>query len=567
MKKGRLRLLLDWHKGALRSALAPMVLFFSLFLSSVGEAEKTIAPLSEIGVGINSNQPIDTGTGMILPNSDPELLADTGAAWVRLNFVLGPWTSPSDPTPHGPLNLTWFETYDRIVDGYLSEGVKVYALVGVEAVRLPEGTQNPRTFIQSEAFTELYVENWIQILDHFMNRIRVYESFNEPNDWAGGASAQLPPDAFARNLARLYRATKGDPSRKEDPAWQSLVLVTGPLFTHIFDNGASFWRQTFQAGIDHHGWEEIRNDLGSYPYDGIGIHYYIKEGAESASETVAAIKASADAMMAVTDSFEGPGHSKRFYCSEFGFRDDFTGSRDLTVEKMNACFSFFREDGRYAQAHWFSLIDIPGAPYGLYEFGKYDLAGRKTKTWCAFRDNAVQPIEGFPNQIRDGSFESGTLDHWTAYGQTSGILTSTQEGVGPTEGTKYFGISRNGGGIPGGAYQVVDVNRGDRLIAEVKVSTYRENGEEKSTAGRIGIDPTGGADPDSERVVWSRLIESPECAVPLQVEATAQSDRVTLFLYHIRKDEGFNIVGFDEVSLRVKGKEALPEPTSKLQVY
>lgn len=518
-------------------------------------------------VGLNSNQPIDTNTGAILYNSDPNLMADTGAEYVRLNFILGPWTSPDDPTKRGPDNLDWFETYDRMVDGYLEQGVEVYALVGNEAVRLPDGTTDPRTFTQSEAFTDLYEENWIAILDHFKDRVRVFESFNEPNDWAGGSAAQLPPDAFARNLARLYRATKGEEGRVDDPAWKDLTLVSGPLFTHNFDDGAGFWRQTFEAGIANHGWEEIREELGSYPYDGVGIHYYIKEGGEPPAETVAAIRASADAMMAVTDSFEGAGHGKRFYCSEFGFRDDYTGSRAATVGKMNALFDFFRSDGRYTQAHWFSLTDFPGAIYGLYEFGSPLLANRKNETWCAFRRNALGSGPIGMNRIEDGSFESGTLDHWATYGQTSGIRTSTQFGVGPTEGTKYFGLSRSGGGIPGGAYQTVPVQPGSRLSARAMISTYREGGEEKSTAARIGIDPTGGTDPEAESVIWSRLLESPSCAVPLAVEATAKSNRATVFLLHLQGGEGFNVVGFDEVTLTETKTSEPRHPISGFRVY
>ncbi|MCA9432837.1 MAG: phosphodiester glycosidase family protein, partial [Candidatus Omnitrophica bacterium] len=108
----------------------------------------TPPPKPDLGVGLNSNQPIDTNTGAILPNSDAELMGDTGAEWVRVNFVLGPWTSPDDATERGPQNLTWFETYDRIVNDYLAEGVQVYGLIGNESVRLPDEVMDPRTFTQ-----------------------------------------------------------------------------------------------------------------------------------------------------------------------------------------------------------------------------------------------------------------------------------------------------------------------------------------------------------------------------------------------------------------------------------
>src|SRR5262249_39567115 len=63
--------------------------------------------------------------------------AATGAAWTRVNFRLDVWSAPDDPTPHGPENLTWFQTYDRTIDYLTTHGVMVYGEISGEAVPAP----------------------------------------------------------------------------------------------------------------------------------------------------------------------------------------------------------------------------------------------------------------------------------------------------------------------------------------------------------------------------------------------------------------------------------------------
>ena len=53
------------------------------------------AKLAGEKIGIEANLPIDRATGALnLQIRNSRVIADTGAGWVRLNFVLGPWSSP-----------------------------------------------------------------------------------------------------------------------------------------------------------------------------------------------------------------------------------------------------------------------------------------------------------------------------------------------------------------------------------------------------------------------------------------------------------------------------------------
>ena len=78
---------------------------------------------------------------------------------------------------------------------------------------------------------------------------------------------------------------------------------------------------------------------------------------------------------------------------------------------------------------------------------------------------------------------------------------------------------------------------------------------------RIGIDPTGGTDPFSANIVWSDL-QNPLDAFSLhQVDAVAQSDTVTVFLYSAPTyPEVHTDIYVDDASLTVAGQG--PAPTA-----
>ncbi|HNT33691.1 MAG TPA: cellulase family glycosylhydrolase [bacterium] len=332
--------------------------------------------------GINNGAPISASTGAISPANDGQILMDTGTEWVRVNFILGPWSSPGDATPRGPQNLSWFETYDQIIDGMLAKGLKVYGLIGAEAV-----PNSRRDRLNTEEYAQEYAAVFQQIVDHFKGRIKVYESFNEPNDWAGGTVSQVEPRWFARYLELIYRAVKMDGERKNDPVLQEIVLVSGPLFTHLNDLGREYFSATWKAGTTQWGWDEVKSQTGSYPLDGVGIHIYVAQGEESDEELVALMKRNLDAMYQSLTELEGADVSKRFYLSEFGWTTKHV-SEQMQAHKMDVAFRLLELDSRMAQAHWFTLQDFPDGEYGIYRAGALTPENRKP-SYEMFRSHAT----------------------------------------------------------------------------------------------------------------------------------------------------------------------------------
>jgi hypothetical protein len=283
----------------------------------------------------------------------------TGTPWIRLNLRLDDWTAPDDDTRRGPDELTWFEAYDRVVDDYLARGIQVYALINDEAVysRAPHG---------SDAWIADYVQNAVEIVDHFKNRIRVFEIINEPNDWAGGTSARFSPRAYAKILQDTYLAVKHDAGHLADRCWQ-VQLVSGPLFSFDGTSGAEYLEQAYAIGTSQLAWDYTRAETGSYPLDGIGYHLYVAQGLDSSTADVRTrMHENLGAVWDVVTAYEGAATDKRIWVSEYGWEAGVVGD-SVQAERMQAGFAAMNELGTVALALYFNFQDFPGASYGVFD--------------------------------------------------------------------------------------------------------------------------------------------------------------------------------------------------------
>ncbi|HEX6837806.1 MAG TPA: hypothetical protein VF334_14600, partial [Polyangia bacterium] len=149
----------------------------------------------------------------------------TGTTWARLNFRLDVWSAPDDATRRGPEMLTWLEAYDRLVDELTTHGVQVYGQIGAESV--PGGGEP-----DSDDHVQRYAAAFVQIVDHFRDRVRVYETFNEPNNWRDAKSKRpaVAPLYYAKELQEIYLNTKYYNNRSQDPCAQ-VTIVSGALFS------------------------------------------------------------------------------------------------------------------------------------------------------------------------------------------------------------------------------------------------------------------------------------------------------------------------------------------------
>jgi hypothetical protein len=316
----------------------------------------TLAPGSARAdvAGVNMGAPV---WGGVVAEGAMNAAVDTGAHWVRVNFRLDAWAAPGDPTQHG--GRTWFDAYDRIVDGISSQGLEVYGLLNDE---LTNGVS--RTDLAGAAFEEAYAKNAIAVIDRYKDRVRVWETINEPNDWAGGTSARIPAAAFARLHARVYDDAKR--AHAGDPCWD-VTLVTGPLFSFDDVSSADYLDATITAGRSGGRWKAIREATGHDPVDGVGYHLYVAQGMGSPRTDVGAKGgANLDAVRAVLEK-RGIG-ARPVWVSEIGWRipdvDEAT-----QADRVDAMFETLGKRDDVASLQWFTIVDFPGNAWGLFRGG------------------------------------------------------------------------------------------------------------------------------------------------------------------------------------------------------
>lgn len=411
------------------------------------------APAHALYVCLDAGAPINESTGQIQLNA--AALKASGTQYVRVNFILGPWSNPNDATPRGPQSLSWKQTYDQIINSLTSQGIQVYALIGAQAVHSSAGGN-----YNSDQWVNDYTANFTTIVGQFKDRVRVYESFNEPNDWAGGSTAQVQPYWFAKMLQNIYLSVKINSGHQGDPTWQ-VTLVSGPGFSHDMDTVATYMQQTYQAGINQLSWTSIKNSYGTYPLDGIGYHIYVAQGSTNSTTVRNAVNNNLNAVWGAITGFEGSGTQKKLWISEWGWNTA-SVSESGQAGNLTTVFNLFKNDARIALASWFQISDFgTNDKWGLFRSGGLTDANKKP-SWQAFHDfaTAQSPTGSITGTVRD------TIGNY---------LQNVQVSASPGNFTTTTGA--------GGSYTLSNILAGSYTVTAAKFG-YRQGSQVASvTAG------------------------------------------------------------------------------------
>ncbi len=309
--------------------------------------------------------------GAVFDTSTSQAASDLGAEWVRLNFICLPeWSGPSDPG--------FFACYDSIVNGYVSKGLKVYGLIGAESVKTGYDRNAPQNFIEPLK-QAAYV-----IMQRYADRVKVFEIFNEPNDWAGGNTAQVSELWFARFIAAAYR-------QKITLGLNDVTIVSGPVLCletpEFYVSGKDYIYNTYVRGItdpdSNYNWETIYNQRGTYPLDGIGYHMYVFQGSTNATQITVSINKNLDEIWqgsAAGENYNGrnPYPAKKIWISEIGWQSSQVTDAGQAVNLITA-FKALKSNSRVRMGLWFTLNDWPDATWGLRR-----LDGSHKPAWDAF---------------------------------------------------------------------------------------------------------------------------------------------------------------------------------------
>lgn len=394
---------------------------FKLFLPVIGASGIPFVrvPVAE-KVGLDANRPIDPATGAIAAQvSDPQIIAETGVGWVRLNFVLGQtWFRVAE--------TGWQERYSRIIAGFRSRKLKIYGLIGAEAVSTPPGDQfrsAPPEGTAQDPWIDSYVESFVAIVRHFHQDVAAFESFNEPDDFHGGGNNWIHPGWFAVMLQAIHERVRND------PAIRHVTLVSGPLQgLHSDDQnnnnngGARYLRATYQEGKRRFGW----GNTAPFPFDGVGYHPYV---AQSPTSTEAQVRAAYTAYLKDFQTViqEEEGQIKPLYLSEFGWFSNH-GNEDFQERAMRAGMQAALEDPSLALVIWFCTQDFGGdhelKHFGLYRQGSVTPENRKPGVYRSFQEILSKP--GDVPVFRPRRADTGELPPPAAQARIPRIYTNQQ---------------------------------------------------------------------------------------------------------------------------------------------
>jgi hypothetical protein len=204
-------------------------------------------------------------------------------------------------------------------------------------------------------------------------------------------------------------------------------------------------------------------------------------------------------------------------------------------------------------------------------------AGTQTSRLSAQLPDVCQAAE---NIMANCTFDQG-LDHWQTFIETGGANFSVLQGGGechaPLCPAAYIMTE---GHFVGGLYQQVPVQAGNSYYANIIWLVFDSlsndagvNGRVGGIGRRIGIDPSGGTDPQSPNVVWGVDNWRNDCKIcgVEEVSVTAQADVITVFLriddtWRVRAaDKGYAIppskdqFWIDDIGLKqVDGSQVVP---------
>lgn len=314
------------------------------------------------GLALDMNAPV-YGDGQLGENTDADRIAATRTKWVRVNFI-----------------GDYFESYDTIVNSLIAKGMKIYMLVGSEAVGDPGDLFRSYPGPDSgaaNAWIQTYAAKFVAVVDHFKDRVRVFETYNEPNDWQGGTTHKVHPRWLARMQQEIYLNTKHFNGHAGDPAWQ-VTITSAALFSFDLTTASNYLADVYGYGRNQEAWDWTKAQTGSFPLDGVGYHLYVAQDPSQTGEIESRIHDHLDAIWSVVTSNEGSGTDTRLWISEMGWPS--SQSEDFQAQALRQGLETLLLDTRVALATGFCLADFPGGDWGLFR-----MDWTPKPAWSSFR--------------------------------------------------------------------------------------------------------------------------------------------------------------------------------------
>ena len=344
--------------------------------------------------GVDNGWAIDNNGSPLFTSTVASQMSQGETGWLRIEMRLIPGHTNWDAAMLG--------YYDTAVNNARTAGIQTLLLIdggswpGSQTAWCANNAENNPGTNGDNAYLEGYATNAVApIVQHFRDRVKYFELWNEPNCWNSNPSpgvftgcTYMYPSNFGWLLARSWEAvhfTLGI---------QDVTLFSGGVFGHNIGGvssygnaGAQYLDDTYSTGTNVHkggGFNFTKTNRNAYPLDGIGEHIYLDSGGTVASNTFRQYE---EWVHQACAKYEGAGTAKKTFITEFGWQTTNASNPSgvsQAVQDTNLITSFSAiKAAPYVQTSiWFQWKDNPAG--GLW-YGVLDAANAAKPSYAHYQ--------------------------------------------------------------------------------------------------------------------------------------------------------------------------------------
>ncbi len=372
-------------------------------------------------------------------------MAQGETGWVRVEMAL--------VTGHSAWDATMFGYYDTVVNNARSAGLQVLMLIdggswpGSQSDWCANNSENNPGANGDNVYMEGYATNAVlPIVQHFRDRVKVYELWNEPNCWSTNPSngvylgcTFVYPSNFGWLLARSWETVHITHQISDVTLFSGGVFGLNQYGANYSAAGGQYLDDTYSAGTNAAkggSFAHTKASYGAYPLDGVGQHIYISQGGSVSSNTFRQYE---DWVHQAITKYEGTNTPKKTFITEFGWQTTNSGNADgvsASVQDANLITSFSAIQATpYVQtAIWFQWKDNPA---GSLWYGVLDSSGNPKPSYPDY-----QRFQRFEGICANSTTNAPIQNYFYALGQTA-LGCPYDDGHGAWVYTNQFGYAQD----------------------------------------------------------------------------------------------------------------------------
>ena len=371
--------------------------------------------------GVDVGWTVDHTSGQILfTSTTASKLVQAETGWIRVEVSL--------INGHSTWDSTMFSYYDTVVNTARAAGLQVLMLIdsgawpGGQSDWCANNSENNPGTNGDNVYVEGFATNAVlPIVQHFRDRVKYFELWNEPNCWTSN-----PSNGVYTGATFIYPSNYGWLLTR---SWETVhiaqqindvTLFSGGLFglnsygASYSAAGGQYLDDTYSTGtnvVKGGSFAHTKSNYGAYPLDGVGQHIYITIGGLVTSNSFRQYE---DWVHSALTKYEGTSSPKKTFITEFGWQTTNSSNANgvsAAVQDTNliTAFSTIAATPYVQTAIWFQWADNPAG--GLW-YGVVDSSGNPKQSYPDY-----ERAERFEGIYANGTTNSSMLACFNGLGQ------------------------------------------------------------------------------------------------------------------------------------------------------